>query len=174
MLLDIDPNVPATIVGDPLRLRQVLVNLAGNAITFTHRGHVLVAVVPDPGGLDGALRFSVTDTGIGIAREHQSVIFEAFSQADGSTTRKFGGTGLGLAICQSLVTLMGGRIWVESEPDRGSTFHFTAVFGTSADLPSRAISAASSACGCWLSMTTASTGPSSNGSCRAGAWRPPP
>ena len=134
LLLDVDRDVPSMVMGDPLRLRQILVNLIGNAIKFTERGHVLVGVRTEP-GRDGALslRFSVTDTGIGIAPEHEKVIFEAFSQADGSTTRRFGGTGLGLTISSSLVDLMGGRIWVESQVGKGSTFHFTAVFGRSAD-----------------------------------------
>jgi two-component system, sensor histidine kinase len=132
MKLEIEPSVPVSVSGDPLRLRQVLVNLIGNAIKFTHAGQILVQVRIEPSGADTAtrvLRFSVTDTGIGIAPEHQSIIFEAFSQADGSTTRRFGGTGLGLTISQSLVTMMGGRIWLESAVGRGSTFHFTATFG---------------------------------------------
>jgi CheY-like chemotaxis protein len=132
MKLDIAPAVPASVAGDPLRLRQVLVNLIGNAIKFTHSGQILVRVGTEPSGDDTGtvvLRFSVTDTGIGIAPEHQSLIFEAFSQADGSTTRRFGGTGLGLTISQSLVTMMGGRIWLESAVGHGSTFHFTASFG---------------------------------------------
>jgi CheY-like chemotaxis protein len=124
--------VPGTLVGDSLRLRQVLVNLLGNAIKFTHEGSVHVEVRLDTlqaePGSSPTLRFSVTDTGIGIAPEHQGLIFDAFSQADGSTTRRFGGTGLGLAISQSLVTMMGGRIWLESVFGRGTTFHFTATF----------------------------------------------
>jgi signal transduction histidine kinase/DNA-binding response OmpR family regulator len=130
LIVDIDPRVPASLTGDPLRLRQIIVNLVGNAIKFTERGHVLVTVTPEAGKAnETALRFSVTDTGIGIAPEHQAAIFEAFRQADGSTTRRFGGTGLGLAICSTLVTMMNGRIWVESRPNEGSTFSFTAVFG---------------------------------------------
>ncbi len=129
LLVDIDPAVPSALVGDPLRLRQILVNLVGNAIKFTERGHVLVAIRPDSDDDTGMLRFSVVDTGIGIAPEHHEAIFEAFSQADGSTTRKFGGTGLGLAISSTLVSMMHGRMWVESEPDEGSTFNFTARFG---------------------------------------------
>jgi signal transduction histidine kinase/CheY-like chemotaxis protein len=129
LLVDIDPAVPSALVGDPLRLRQILVNLVGNAIKFTERGHVLVAIKPDSDDDAEMLRFSVVDTGIGIAPEHHEAIFEAFSQADGSTTRKFGGTGLGLAISSTLVSMMHGRMWVESAPGEGSTFNFTARFG---------------------------------------------
>jgi signal transduction histidine kinase/CheY-like chemotaxis protein len=138
LLVEVDPTVPATLVGDPLRLRQILVNLVGNAIKFTEKGHVLVAIRREPDHDEpGMLRFSVTDTGIGIAAEHQEAIFEAFSQADGSTTRKFGGTGLGLAISSTLVSMMHGRIWVESAPDEGSTFSFTASFGVGPEIASR-------------------------------------
>jgi signal transduction histidine kinase/DNA-binding response OmpR family regulator/HPt (histidine-containing phosphotransfer) domain-containing protein len=130
LLVDIDPRVPSSVTGDPLRLRQIIVNLVGNAIKFTERGHVLVTVTPEASQAnETALRFSVTDTGIGIAPEHQAAIFEAFRQADGSTTRRFGGTGLGLAICSTLVGMMNGRIWVESRLHEGSTFSFTCVFG---------------------------------------------
>jgi len=123
---DVGASVPAAVVGDPLRLRQVVVNLVGNAIKFTEAGQVSVAVTADLGAADALdLHFSVRDTGIGIAPGDQAVIFEAFSQADGSTTRRFGGTGLGLAISAALVQMMGGRIWVESAPGDGSTFHFT-------------------------------------------------
>jgi len=115
-------DVPDRIVGDPGRLRQVIVNLVGNAIKFTQRGEIVVRI-----GLDGAngLHGSVADTGIGIPPEKHPLIFDAFTQADGSTTRAYGGTGLGLAICGRLVVLMGGRIWVESEVGKGATFHFT-------------------------------------------------
>jgi signal transduction histidine kinase/CheY-like chemotaxis protein len=136
LLIDIDPAVPQNLIGDPLRLRQILVNLAGNAIKFTERGHVLVSVRPEPDQDDaGTLRFSVADTGIGIAPEHQESIFEAFSQADGSTTRRFGGTGLGLTISSTLVNMMQGRIWVDSAPGLGSTFSFTATFGIATESP---------------------------------------
>ncbi len=130
----VDPGVPAAVVGDPLRLRQVIVNLVGNAIKFTERGHVAVTVTASPGtGDEVALQFAVRDTGIGIAADDQAAIFEAFNQADGSTTRRFGGTGLGLAISSTLVQMMGGRIWVDSTPGEGSAFHFTSRF-TATDL----------------------------------------
>jgi PAS domain S-box-containing protein len=125
----IHTDAPEALTGDPLRLRQIVVNLVGNAIKFTDRGEVVLRVLPDSHSNSNLrLHFSVTDTGIGIPREKQELIFDAFSQADSSTTRRFGGTGLGLAISKQLVDLMGGRIWVESKPGQGSTFHFTAVF----------------------------------------------
>ena len=126
LICDIDPDVPAGVVGDPTRIQQVLTNLVGNALKFTERGHVFVAVREDS-RTEGStkLHFSVTDTGIGIPPEKHEAIFEAFRQADGSTTRRFGGTGLGLTISATLVRLMGGRLWVESAPGAGSTFHFT-------------------------------------------------
>jgi signal transduction histidine kinase/CheY-like chemotaxis protein len=122
----IGEGVPQHVMGDPGRLRQILLNLVGNAIKFTDQGEVLVEVntttLPDD---QPALRFTVRDTGIGIPREKQHLLFGAFSQVDSSSTRKFSGAGLGLAICLRLVELMGGRIWVESEVDQGSRFHFT-------------------------------------------------
>jgi signal transduction histidine kinase/CheY-like chemotaxis protein len=127
---NIHPEVPDSVVGDLSRLRQIIVNLIGNAIKFTEGGAVGLSVGVDsrtPAEL--RLHFVVTDTGVGIALEKQKLIFEAFSQADGSTARKFGGTGLGLSICSHLVELMGGKIWVESALGQGSSFHFTAVLG---------------------------------------------
>jgi len=130
LLLDVGPEVPDYIVGDPLRLRQVITNLVGNAIKFTEGGEVALVVARESPTGDGLrLHFSVRDTGIGIPPNKQELIFEAFSQADGSTTRRFGGTGLGLTISSRLVKMMHGRLWVESKPGQGSTFHFTACFG---------------------------------------------
>jgi signal transduction histidine kinase len=129
LALEIHPLVPEIVVGDPGRLGQVLINLVANAIKFTRIGGVTVTV--DVEGIsEGArttLHFAVADTGIGIAPEKRALIFEAFRQADGSTTRQFGGTGLGLTISRTLVEAFGGRLWVESSPS-GSTFHVTAPF----------------------------------------------
>ncbi len=122
--------MPDDLIGDPGRLRQILVNLVGNAIKFTDQGEVVVDVAADAVTPDGiAVHVAVTDTGVGIPPEKQRLIFEPFTQADSSTTRQYGGTGLGLAIAVKLVHLMQGRLWVESERGRGSTFHFMAHFG---------------------------------------------
>jgi PAS domain S-box-containing protein len=129
-------ELPDRLIGDPLRLRQILTNLIGNAIKFTSRGQVVVRVSPSPVAAEEPcadapavlVQFDVTDTGIGISPAHQQRIFAPFIQVDASTTRQFGGTGLGLAIASNLVQLMGGRIWIDSELGRGSTFHFTACF----------------------------------------------
>ena len=123
-------GLPPMLVGDPLRLRQVLTNLVGNAIKFTGRGEVVIDVALDPAQSNpGSLLFSVRDTGIGIPPDVLSKVFSAFTQADSSTTRKYGGSGLGLTIVERLVALMGGRVWVESELATGSTFYFTAEMG---------------------------------------------
>ncbi len=120
----VDPGIAVEIIADPTRIKQILTNLAGNAIKFTERGQVLLQLGMLP-GQPPVMHFEVRDTGIGIPLSKQEIIFEAFSQADNSTTRKYGGTGLGLSISYQLVTLMGGKIWVESEAGRGSSFHFT-------------------------------------------------
>jgi signal transduction histidine kinase len=127
---DFDPKIPEAISGDLHGLQQVLTNLIGNAIKFTEQGQVTFRVTLETMNQEEvALHFVVADTGIGIPREKQESIFAPFVQADGSSTRCYGGTGLGLAICSNLVKLMGGRIWVESEPGKGSAFHFIARFG---------------------------------------------
>ena len=124
---EVQPVVPEVLIGDPARLGQIIINLVGNAIKFTETGEVVVRVaLESESEKDVLLHFSVQDTGIGIPREKQKTVFEAFVQADTSTTRKFGGTGLGLTISSRLVHMMGGRIWVESDGENGSTFHFTA------------------------------------------------
>jgi PAS domain S-box-containing protein len=128
LALEILPDVPAGLMGDPNRVRQILINLLGNALKFTERGSVTLRVEPDPVGGAGWLRFSVSDTGIGIAADKTEMIFDRFTQADSSTTRKYGGTGLGLAISKGLAELMGGRIGCTSEVGQGSTFFFAAPF----------------------------------------------
>jgi PAS domain S-box-containing protein len=126
LIYDVRPDVPEALLGDPGRIRQVLVNLVGNAIKFTETGEVFLNVEEEShDDVVTCLHFMVKDTGIGVPADKQDKIFEAFSQADGSMTRKYGGTGLGLTICTRLVTLMGGGISVDSQPGQGSTFHFT-------------------------------------------------
>jgi signal transduction histidine kinase/DNA-binding response OmpR family regulator len=138
LICDVQPGVPEAVVGDPIRFRQVLVNLMSNAIKFTSAGEVVVTAKPAEAGAAGGgersaksavIQFEVRDTGIGIPPEKLSTIFEAFTQADNSTTRRFGGTGLGLTICKRLVDMMGGRIWVESREGKGSSFFFTLKVG---------------------------------------------
>lgn len=136
LLCDIDPDTPDALIGDAARLRQIIINLVGNALKFTSEGQVLVKVTtedrqPELGKY--LVHFQIQDTGIGIPADKHDAIFHPFVQADGSTTRKYGGTGLGLAICTELVAMMGGRIWVESEPEKGSTFHFTVPMQTSGE-----------------------------------------
>jgi PAS domain S-box-containing protein len=140
----VPPDLREFVVGDPVRLRQVILNLVGNAIKFTEKGEVVLRVEvesPNPGSLENteqdadiSLHFAVSDTGIGIPPEKQELIFEPFSQADTSTTRRYGGTGLGLSISSRLIDMMHGRMWLESEAGRGSTFHFTARFGAASAL----------------------------------------
>jgi CheY-like chemotaxis protein len=127
LIYDIEPDVPETLIGDPGRIRQILINMIGNAIKFTNRGEIFVRVEAESQGpKTTSLHFAIKDTGVGIPTDKQKLIFEPFSQADGSMARKYGGTGLGLAICVNLAELMQGRVWVESEIGQGSTFHFTA------------------------------------------------
>ena len=134
----VSPDVPRIVIGDPTRLRQLIVNLVGNAIKFTEQGNIIVDADLEKLTSDGVyMHISVSDTGIGIPMEKQQVIFESFAQEDGSTTRRFGGTGLGLTISRQLAELMGGRMWVESQPGKGSTFHFTTVFKPGAAPASR-------------------------------------
>lgn len=138
LAFEVMPEVPDELVGDPTRLRQIVLYLVGNAIKFTEQGEVFFRVDLESKTEDETrLHFAVKDTGIGIFPEKQRVIFEAFAQADGSTTRKYGGTGLGLAISLQLVEMMGGRIWLESEPGKGSTFHFTARFALQKGAPKK-------------------------------------
>ena len=134
LLSEVAPGTPDSVAGDPLRLRQILVNLLGNALKFTGQGEVRISLALESReGDELVLHYSVRDTGIGIPADKQRAIFEPFRQADGSMARKYGGTGLGLAISAQLVGIMGGRMWVDSTPGEGSTFHFT--------LPSRAVQA---------------------------------
>ena len=130
VIVDVDAAIPHTLRGDSGRVRQILVNLLGNAIKFTDQGEVVLRVTREAATSqeEVVLHFSVRDSGVGIPKDRQKSIFEAFTQADGSTTRTYGGTGLGLTISSQLVELMGGRLWVESEVGKGSTFHFTVNF----------------------------------------------
>jgi len=139
LLFRLMPDTPVHLMGDPVRLRQILINLMGNAVKFTHEGEITLecgidhetSQKQDPESKieEVALQFSIRDTGIGIPEEKQKSIFDTFTQADSSTTREYGGTGLGLTICRRLVEMMGGKIWIESGPGKGSTFFFTARFG---------------------------------------------
>jgi len=134
LLFKTDPSVPTTLVGDPLRLGQILINLSNNAVKFTDSGEIVVStelIKKDESQV--TLKFSVRDTGIGMTAEQAAKLFQPFAQADSSTTRKYGGTGLGLTISKRLVEMMGGKIWVESESGQGSTFSFTANFGLGKD-----------------------------------------
>jgi signal transduction histidine kinase len=129
LTVEVAPDVPDDLVGDPFRLRQVLLNLLNNAIKFTDAGSIaLKSTLYDWRGEAVTAHFSVSDTGVGIPADKIDLIFEAFRQADSSTSRKFGGTGLGLTISSRLVSLMHGHLWVDSEAGKGSTFHFTAAF----------------------------------------------
>ena len=133
------PGVPLYLKGDMGRLRQILVNLVGNSVKFTEHGEIVVSAAKeseDPNGI--MLHFQVRDTGIGIPPEKQQMVFDAFTQADTSASRKYGGTGLGLAITSRLVALMGGRLWLQSDVGRGSTFHFTCHFGFADNVPTTA------------------------------------
>ena len=137
-LFRIAPETPSHLIGDPLRLGQILMNLTGNAVKFTEHGEIIISVEPvaqDEKNI--TLRFSVRDTGIGLQPDQMDLLFEAFSQADDSITRKYGGTGLGLAICRQLAELMHGRIWAESIPGKGSEFIFTARFKINTESPQR-------------------------------------
>jgi signal transduction histidine kinase/CheY-like chemotaxis protein len=130
IIYEVESDVPEAVVGDPGRIRQIIVNLVGNSIKFTEHGEIFVSVGQESDRPDSVrLHFAIKDTGVGIAADKQSTIFEAFSQADGSMARKYGGTGLGLTICTRLVGMMDGRIWVESEAGKGSTFHFIISLG---------------------------------------------
>lgn len=138
VLFRIDPDVPLRLQGDPLRLGQILINLASNAVKFTTRGEIVVSTkIREQTADHTVLEFAISDTGIGMTPAQASKLFQPFSQADTSTTRKFGGTGLGLSICKRLVEMMGGEIWVESVPGEGSVFHFYARFGCTRKSPDR-------------------------------------
>ena len=178
LICHVQPDVPDALVGDAGRLRQVLLNLVGNAIKFTDAGEVVVRVE-----VAGASRRPRAKIGLRLhacatpasasRRDQQERIFRAFEQEDSSTTRRYGGTGLGLTIAARLVALMGGRITVESEPGRGSTFAFTARLGLQPHPPAQALSGRrprSATCRCWSSMTTPPTATSSRSGYAAGRW----
>ncbi|WP_052706229.1 response regulator [Vibrio galatheae] len=138
LLISITPDVPRGLIGDPLRLGQILINLVNNAIKFTEQGEIVIQVsLQEASKEDVALLFSVSDTGIGMTKKQINALFQSFSQADASTTRKYGGTGLGLSISKNLSQLMGGDIWVESTPEQGSTFSFTIKAGLSTEVESK-------------------------------------
>jgi two-component system sensor histidine kinase/response regulator len=138
LVCDVHADVPPAVTGDSTRLRQVVVNLIGNAVKFTDQGEVVLQAEIERIQSNGvAMRFTVRDTGIGIAKDKQNLIFEAFAQADGSSRRKYGGTGLGLTISSRLVDMMGGKMWLESEPGQGSSFHFTAKFDLAQAVPEK-------------------------------------
>jgi two-component system sensor histidine kinase/response regulator len=135
VLFDIDPALPAVLVGDALRLRQILINLGGNAVKFTANGQIVIKIeVKSAESKLNLLHISVRDSGIGIAPKHQQHIFEGFSQAEASTTRRFGGTGLGLSICKRLIAEMGGDLLLDSVPGEGSHFHFTITLPSATDV----------------------------------------
>ncbi|QRY79355.1 response regulator [Pseudomonas sp. PDNC002] len=148
LLFQLDPGLPTALVGDPLRLGQVLLNLGNNAVKFTERGEIVLGMETlSVSDTEAELHFQVRDSGIGMTAEQCGRMFQSFIQADSSTSRRYGGTGLGLSISKSLVELMGGRIWIDSEPGRGSTFHFTACFALQAAPASRRILRAESLSG---------------------------
>ena len=123
LIYDVQPDVPEALVGDPGRIRQILVNLVGNAIKFTSHGEIFIHVAEESRDNSApCLHFTVKDTGIGVAKEKQEHVFEAFSQADGSMARKYGGTGLGLTICMRLVKMMAGKTWMKASPGRAAPF----------------------------------------------------
>jgi signal transduction histidine kinase len=132
----IDQSIPKVLIGDAMRLRQILLNLAGNAIKFTNYGKVTISVIVVGFNKNGfLLKFMVEDTGIGISKKNSKRIFDEFTQADASTSRRFGGTGLGLAICKSLIKMMGGAIQLESEEGKGSVFYFSIRLQAASDMP---------------------------------------
>jgi polar amino acid transport system substrate-binding protein len=138
LMFDLPTEYPSALIGDPLRLGQILVNLGNNAVKFTEQGEIVISVeILEEDAQTTRLHFAVRDTGIGLTAEQQKKLFQSFSQADASTTRKYGGTGLGLTISKKLTEMMEGEIWVESKAGEGSTFHFTAELGKQQGIPSR-------------------------------------